>query len=260
MNCSIFDGVPNEAKKLIWEVFFASRQRGVELKIHFPWIDQTNDINCFALTKPCDSQILATLILKKQFIGSRLSYAMVGMVCVDDEWRGHGLGKKLMNYMLDYSTEKRIPALVLWTTQPKFYSRYGFISDNSDFSGKVTLNPLQLNAKVKYEIKTGQLSRGLPPFAKRIIQFANKTSSLFVIESIHGLMLVEWEGTTSAAVDLVESAMPLTWDLSTSVGNSIIHELSSRGHYCMACKSADRMIRYLNTPTQIPYISTLNRI
>jgi GNAT superfamily N-acetyltransferase len=260
MNCSVYPGVPGEARKLIWEVFFASRQRGINLKAHFPWIDQENNIHCFALTKPGNSDFLATLILKTQFINSRMNYAMVGMVCVKEEWRRSGLGKQLMTYMLDYSEKNQISALVLWTTQPNFYSRYGFIIDNSDCSGNVALKPQRENVKVEYKTKSAHPSISLPPFAKRIIHYEGKESELFVIESKNGLLLAEWIGTPSSVVDLVESVMPLKWDLSTSEGNPIINELKSRGHTYIPCKNGDRMIRYLNAPMQIPYVSVLHRI
>ena len=257
---SISTGVPSGARALIWEVFFASRQRGIDLPTHFPWIEQNIGTYCLAFSEKSEGPVVATLVLREydQSTGSRC--ALIGMVCVDKPWRGQGLSTQLLTNMLHFSADQKINSLLLWTGQPRVYSRHGFVSDTCETFSRVTLDPLRPRAQVRFHRGPANTSRGLPPFAQQLIRFESNAAELIVMETTHEITLAEWKGSPSAALDLIEAALPTTWHLNAPADALIFDEIRKRGHSLMPLPCATRMVRNLGLPEHIPYISVLDRI
>jgi predicted GNAT family N-acyltransferase len=257
---SIFSGVPSAAQTLIWEVFFASRQRGIDLRTHFPWIETNVGTYCLALSETNGGPVVATLVLRKHNLLSVSRWAKVGMVCVDQAWRGRGLGKQLLNNILTFAAEQKIMSLVLWTGQPSIYKGHGFASDSCDTFGQVTLHHLYKREPVRFSERHGSSNRGLPPFAQQLIHFESATAELIGLETSNGMSLAEWRGPLPKVLDLIESAFPTTWSLNAPAEAPIFEEIRNRGHLYTSLPGAKRMVRHLGIPAQIPYISVLDRI
>jgi GNAT superfamily N-acetyltransferase len=259
---SISSGVPCASRALIWEVFFTSRKRGFYLPTHFPWIEQNFNTYCLTLSENSCGASVATLVLRIQRLPSGSRYAMVGMVCVDQAWRGHGLSKRLISNALTFASEQQISSLLLWTTKPNIYREHGFTPDNEicDTFNRVSLNPLRPFATVAFTKVSPDASRGLPPFAKQLIRFESDAAELICVDTEQGMALAEWKGPLPAVFDLIESALPTTWNLNAPEGSQIFDEINRREHFCIPLLGAERMVRHLGTPILIPYISILERI
>ena len=257
---AIIPGVPLAARALIWEVFFASRQRGVDLRTHFPWIEQSMDTHCLTLSEKEGGSAVASLVLRQRTHSPVGSCAMVGMVCVDLAWRGRGLATRLLRRAHAFAIAQQFPALVLWTGQPGIYRRHGFVPDKCDSLGQVTLDPLRLRAHVKFSKGQSHAARGLPPFAERLVYVESAAAQLITLETACEVALAEWQGSLPAVLDLIEVALPTTWHLNAPADAPIFEELHKRGHSYTPSPCATRMSLHLGPPATIPYISVLDRI
>ncbi len=257
---TILPSVSHGAQTLIWEVFFLSRRRGVDLETHFPWINQRVNTHCLTLSVEGSEAVIATLILRQFDVASIGRCAMVGMVCVDKAWRGQGLSSQLLSKALAYAAELHLASLVLWTGEPRIYNRQGFVEDKCDSFVQVTLNPFRPRAQVKFGIGHASSARGLPPFAQQLVCIESSLAQLITVRTRQGVALAEWHGELHAVLDLIEAALPASWGLNSSANDPIFEELCDRGHAYTSLMCAERMVRHLGTPFTVPYISVLDRI
>ena len=63
--------------------------------------------------------------------------AMVGMVWVDLQYRGIGIGRSLLSSVTQFLLEKGLDFGVLWTGAPKFYEHAGWHSNDCGLFGEV---------------------------------------------------------------------------------------------------------------------------
>jgi predicted GNAT family N-acyltransferase len=257
---SIFSGVPRKARELIWDVFFMSRKRGIDLPTHFPWIEQEQTTNCLMLSDAKDGATIATLVLRKQTLPSEISYGMIGMVCVDPAWRGCGFSARLLSNTIEFASEQQIHALVLWTGRPGIYSSHGFLSDACDNFGRIEFDSLRLRKQIMCSQRRIVSNRGLPPFAQQLVLFKSDEAEIIVIEMEQGIALAEWKGPLTAVLDLIDATLPATWHLNTPSNSPIIEGLSKRGYFYTPLPASQRMVRYIDKAVNIPYISVLDRI
>lgn len=260
VNLAVFSGVPAEARALIWDVFFSSRQRGVDLPTHFPWIEHSAGTHCLTLKLMGGGPLVATLVLRQLELTPSRRAAMVGMVCVNPTWRGRGISKQLLTNALAFATEQRLAALILWTGQPSIYSPHGFVLDGCDSFGTVMLNPQSLRKPTEFSRSYSAAARGLPPFAQRLLVIENATAQLHVLETAQGIALAEWRGHLSSVLDLIEAALPTSWGINAAADDPLFGELHRRGHSYTPLPCANRMALFLDTPAPLPYISVLDRI
>lgn len=257
---NVVAGVPLVAQALIWNVFFASRGRGVDIHTHFPWIDQGRNVHCIIVTERDRGELIATLVLREAVSDKTERYAMIGMVCVHKLWRCQGLSVQLMATALSFAIEQHIDSLLLWTRQPSIYRRHGFLPDNRDGFGRVALNPLCPPSRVTFARRRAEKARGLPPFGRELIRFESAAAEVLVVETAKGVTLAEWRGSMRAVIDLAEAALPATWSLNAPTEAPIFEELSKRGHLYTPLSGATRMVRHLDKPVDLPFISVLDRI
>jgi predicted GNAT family N-acyltransferase len=262
MNLSISTGVPKQAKDLIWDIFFASRQRGIDFPTHFPWIDHTAGTYCLALSKKNDNLLVATLVLRELNLPFGIRCAMIGMVCVNQAWRGQGLSTQLISNVINFAAEQKINSLLLWTTQPGIYSSHGFTPDTEtcDTFGRVNVGSLRSCAEVKFTKGNPKITRGLPPFGKQLIHFESDAAEIIGVETSEGIALADWQSSPPSVVDLIEAALPLTWYLNAPADAPIFDEINQRGYFYTPLPCAKRMVLHLGPPVSIPYISVLERI
>ena len=262
MNLSIFTGVPSAAKALIWDVFFASRQRGIDLATHFPWIDQAAGTYCLTLSRKNDGLVVATLVLRELNLPFGIRCAMIGMVCVKQAWRSQGLTTQLLSNVINFATEQQINSLFLWTTQPGIYISHGFTfnTGTSDTFGRVNVDSLRSCSEVKFTKGNPTNTRGLPPFGKQLIHFESDAAEIIGVETTEGIALAEWRGSPPSVVDLIEAALPSTWNLNAPADAPMFDEINKRGHIYAPLPCAKRMVLHLGAPVSVPYISILERI
>jgi len=259
---SVLPGVSSAARALIWDVFFASRRRGIDLPTHFPWIEQTVGTYCLTLSETNDGPVVAALVLRELNLLSGIRCAMIGMVCVDQAWRSQGLSTQLLSNALAFAVEHKYNSMLLWTTQPTVYSRHGFAceAENHDTFGRIAMNSSHLLAQVRFLKGNPETTRGLPPFGERLIRFESDAAELIGVETAHGLTVAEWSGSPAAVLDLIEAALPSMWNLNAPENAPIFSEITNRGHFYAPLPCAKRMVLHLGAPLSIPYISILERI
>lgn len=257
------------AKKLIWDVFFATRSRGINLEYHFPWINDNKFVTCFSLEISNYGRLetLATLIIKKEKIETIGWVGLIGLVCVHPQFRGNGLSSHLMKLAEGYGRNSSLKALILWTTKQEVYRDQGYFEDMRDYFGTVTkVSPLQAseveNNKI-YDINLkGCNEDGVPAFASDVIKFSKGLASFTVCKTFTGLLLVEWAGDFQDVITIIEKMLPDQWSINVSEDSEMISILKKNGYKVDLQPGAVRMVRMLTQEKfyDLPYIGILKRI
>ncbi|WP_248730779.1 GNAT family N-acetyltransferase [Pseudomonas sp. MWU13-2517] len=263
----ISSGAPESARTLFWEVFFASRGRGIDLVTHFPWLAREENVSCIEFINPEEqNETLAALVVRSLDIGSGNSIGLVGLVCVAEQWRGKGLASRLMARAIEFAERENLGALVLWTQKPEVYVSQGFVIDQEDRFGSVEC-VIEHSVKLDYATNdwpdsTSLLTRGLPPFAIRGQVISNENARIIVLASNSGLTVAEWEGNSRDVVDLMMASMPPRWSLNSAQDDPLIAELEKSGVALNLQSAAVRMVKYLSgrTAVELPNIKFLDRV
>ncbi len=264
----ISPGVPESARRLFWEVFFASRGRGIDLDTHFPWMSCDQNVFCVEIKDPLGADgALAALVVRTINVGPDANAGLIGLVCVDEAWRGKGFASALMSGAIDLGESQNMAALILWTQKPEVYTGQGFVTDQLDRFGYVKLAAGQ---RIKMEYSThdwygsgaGEAGRGIPPFASQGQVISNDLASLVVFPTKAGLSVAEWNGGGKDVVDLMMASLPDRYFLNVSEGDSLISELEERGLEFDLSPSSVRMVKYLGgvASIKLPIIKFLDRV
>jgi GNAT superfamily N-acetyltransferase len=267
---SIHHGVPPAARALIWKVFFSSRGRGVDLPTHYPWIGDSTRVTSILISKDGSNDervTAATLVIKEETLPDVGTVGLVGLVCVDDAFRGSGLSHQLLSAATDLGKEKPYDGLVLWTNKPNVYVKHGFTVDSHDRYGTVRKRAATGRVGLLCHGLAGitvedRSSQGVPAFAQSVMAFSNHTASITVLRTQQGCTLIEWTGNWDAIFQLIDRALPDEWNLNAPEDSGIYVELINRGYSSNLQMSSQRMVSNLSGKdfSNFPYISLLNRI
>ncbi|MBY4706682.1 MULTISPECIES: GNAT family N-acetyltransferase [Ralstonia] len=267
---SIHHGVPPAARALIWKVFFSSRGRGIDLPMHYPWIGDRARSTSILINKDGSSEesaAAATLVIKEETLPDVGTVGLVGLVCVDDAFRGSGLSHQLLSAATNFGKEKPYVCLVLWTNKPNVYVRHGFTVDSHDRYGTVRKRAATGRDGLLCHDVTGitvedKSSQGIPAFAQSVVAFSIQTASITVLQTRQGCTLIEWAGNWDAIFQLIDQTLPDEWNLNAPDDSGIYTELINRGYSSKLQMSSQRMVSNLSGKdfSNFPYISLLNRI
>lgn len=161
---------------------------------HFPWLfNHTSDYITLELS--INDEVVGGLIVLEKKI-NKIKIGLVGLVCIDSHWRGHGLLKHIFGKLEDICSKEKFSALILWTSQHRLYEPYGFhISDNCIMAKikarKSCLDKLYLSSK--YSINERQ-DLALPPFANKISQYKDDEVSIIYCEKGKDRYIVDYSG------------------------------------------------------------------
>lgn len=224
---------PAAYKVLAWQIFFASRNRGITLETHFPWLDSEQ---AYFVTVQSAGEVVAGLAVKRVPCPSRRHVAgVVGMVCVHPLYRGRGYSTTMLQAAIGHARALGIDDLVLWTGKPGVYQTQGFVpSDSACFGTVAGAGPglarqtdTQCAAWPDSTGKTG--SRGLPPFATSALRWSNSRAAIIVMQVGAGSVLAEWEGADSEVMNLISQAMPGRWSINALQSDTLPAMLRQRG-------------------------------
>lgn len=264
-------GIPAAAQQLLWAVFFVSRNRGVNLETHFPWIHETTGTTCITLNRNTDlsfESTMASLVIRDTTIAAVGQIGMLGLVCVKEEHRGQGLSSRLLFEAIRVSKSKRLDSLVLWTNKPEVYAKLGFVVDSSDKYGEVYKPHKKLTVSaVVYSKSMGRggarnTACGIPAFANEIFTLKTPKASLTALRVPNGISVTEWHGDWDSIFELIENALPETWMINAAETSEIFDEFDKRSYCYKVNISSLRMSKKLskNYLPLIPYIPLLDRI
>jgi hypothetical protein len=270
LHVTVHEGVPDHAQRLIWEVFFRSRGRGLSFGRHFPWVTSVDKIRCITLTDNTNNpgEVLGTLVIRKDYLEGVGHVGLIGLVCVDNRVRGIGYSTALLKQAEICAKEMGVCALLLWTTKPEVYKGKGYLIDYVDMFGKVNPTRQMVDScgglsSLGLDLVQNDIScEGVPPFAENLILFQTQTASAKVSRVNSGYSLLEWSGDYDSIVWIMRTKFSDAWTINIPPDSRILPSLIKCGYSLSIEPGAIRMIKYFDDKQNlsVPYIPILNRI
>lgn len=210
IEASIHVGVPDAARRLIWDVFFAQARRGVDFDAHLPWADAPDTRSVTIKTDKIDKTVAALVIRPARQPG----VAMVGFVCVDSLARGQGHAAALMARAHAAIDEAGTAATVLWTGKPQVYAGSGYRTlDRDRFLTISALAPVPLSPIRRQAWPDVGGIVGLPAFATAGERLSSKHAAAVIVHSHDGVTLADWRGEPGAVAGLMHAAGHMRWSI-----------------------------------------------
>lgn len=236
---------PSQFTALAWDIFFASRGRGISQAVNLGWFD---DPQAYFVTVRDGQQVVAGLGVRPvKCRGGEYVAGIVGLVCVHAAQRSRGHAQTALLAAISEAARLGIHDLILWTGQPAVYQRLGFMLQDGECSGWVS-------GDVKAEASSPPVHsdwpepgsfRGLPAFALRGHRWSAPDATAVVIEDAAGPMLCEWHGSDDAVAQLLGHVMPARWRLHALAGDSLPGMLTAKGWTVDLAPSPLRMVKPL---------------
>lgn len=263
-------GIPIAAQELMWRVFFESRSRGISLARHFPWVNSVDGVYCISI-KNIDgldkNKIIATLAMRQEVNADGGCYGLIGLVCVEEKFRGNGLSSLLLEGAIQAGTDLNWNALVLWTQKPELYQNHEFVIDGQELFGHVsnrlaTIVDKEFDSRFAHQDYEFISSAGLPGFATALLQIRKENIKVLVLKTKSGYSIANWEGSNDDVANFLIDVMPKSWGINYLPGDHLIALLEEKGLELQAVTGATRMVRKLINCDSADYrnIRILNRI
>lgn len=254
-------GITPALKALVWDVFFASRGRGVSLAVHLPWLDDTTGVHGLWLQHAgVAGGAGAALVIRQRELSAEATIGLVGLVCVHQSLRGQGWSRRLLHDAIGIAEASGLSDLVLWTGKPEVYLHAGFEPVDQDLF--VSISAATRSASAPAPLHRQPVACALPPFATAAWQSAGEGAQVTWLEGPAGVTLAAWDGSPDALVDLITAALPASWQVNLSAEDPLLKALAHRGFRCSAQPGASRMRRRLSdrAASPLPPIPLLERI
>jgi GNAT superfamily N-acetyltransferase len=231
MQITISETPSADLKNLFWNIFFISKNRGISLKRHFPWLENRScDVVFFEAT--VSSVAIGGLVLrKKKYLieDKEIKIGMIGLVCVASENRGVGVAAALLTKTIAYADSQSYDFLTLWTSQHHIYATkqfyvtdpwlYGWI--HTDKCAKRLDNYKYLDKKTISEIKLAPL----PPFATAAFEYSSGSLSFTLLKDKDGDIVVEYKGNVADLGLFMIQTLPERWRLNVVKNDPLISVL-----------------------------------
>jgi hypothetical protein len=240
----ISEHLPENVSALIWDVFFASRKRGVSLPFHFPWIEKPGAFYVVWIELGDQAQVVAALLMKRFLLRNNKPAAMVGLVCVHPKERGKGLSKILLTTASMNAVNLGLKALVLWTQKPSVYESLGYVSVVREQLWNVSV-PIKIVKQSNIDLvleKTIELESGLPPYAFGARIYTLGSANAIVLNTIYGDTVAAWQGQTVDVAMLLFSALSENWLLNALPEDDLPSMLIAMGCKCDCSLGVHRML------------------
>lgn len=262
--------VPLETRDLIWTTFFESRNRGLSLEVHFPWISDPSSICCLTIYGAAlgrQKAAVAGLVLKVIQSEGGASFGLIGLVCVAPKFRRQGLSSKLIASAIDVGTDRHLNGLILWTQKPEVYFGNGFVVAGSELFGAVdgqsTIPTATVVSQNEWPTPADiRLLRGLPPFATAAVEYSQGENRVVVLQTPSGPTLAEWDGEPIAVLKILEQVMPRQWFLNAYADDAMFELLESQSMKFELIAATSRMTKSLSAQDSFawPKVGILDRI
>lgn len=226
--------ISDDVKKIIWNEFYQSRNRGIELRKHSPWMytqsgEKTYCISATENNNAPDVKTIGCLIIKEHSADKKHTIGMIGYVCTDIGWRGNGIGDALISKAIELAKQQKLSELVLWSQLEKFYTRHGFSHDNDDiFRHYNCPPPINLNGSIsKKPWPSSAETRGLPAFSKAANIFSSNKACVIILETDSYPIVAEWEGNDAEVIAIIATVVRGPWSINASVNDTVLKILDN---------------------------------
>lgn len=214
-------GVQPNARTLIWEEFFVSRNRGIDWDTHLPWAVTAEAMSVSVISPSFTAgreDMLATLLVRRLH---GTNSAMTGFVCVAPTHRGLGLSRIMLDFAASTLAGLGLQEMLLWTGTSGVYESSGFtvseqeqrvILRGGDVQGDCSLQP----STWPTEITSGP---GLPPFAIATWQVTLAEAQIVFADTAQGPFLLDMRGEPDAVMRAMFAARRGDWSAFLSKKN-----------------------------------------
>lgn len=250
-------GVPDAARRLIWNIFFMRAGRGIDFAAHLPWAADP-DVRTVVLHEGHD--VLAAAVVRP---ARQAGVAMVGFVCVDEAWRGRGYGRDLMAAVNAAVDEAGFRAALLWTGKPAIYVGTGYQEVGRDSVLRVSRlpNAPPAPATVTQTPWPGSGDRaGLPAFATAARRFRSDRAEAVVAQGARGTTLINWRGDPADVVALVDGAGHTSWMVNTAAPDAFSAALPANRFAVSVEDGAAAMARRRGAGFPLDHVPVAERI
>ncbi|WP_287382965.1 GNAT family N-acetyltransferase [Ralstonia sp.] len=258
---SIAHALSADYQALIWDSFFAQKQRGVDFHTHFPWAHTAPGDCAFGLLRH-EGKLLAGATMRLHRSPRGNQWAALGLICVAPAYRGQGLSTALLEGSLAWLASSGTTRTVLWTNKPAVYTKVGFVLDDSSLFGWVAKEgpcyPPTVPAHVRSwpdEEERNGANRGLPAFchgAQRWIAAERAASAIVLLDGL-GPIVAEWSGPDEAVATLLADALAPRWRLNALRTDSLPLALARRGLQVELNPLSLQMARSLEKPGEAAF-------
>lgn len=262
--------ISEQAKKLIWEIFFLEKKRGLTFSTHFPWIDNGKDFFCVTheIVKNGQSRTVSALILKIDFTSTTNKIGLIGLVCVDPAYRGKGLSNQLLLEAIELAKSNHLSYLLLWTSQPWLYTKVGFKEESREVFGIITRKNISQNQLICdfYSNFKKVTHYGVPAFAEEIFEYSDEIGTTIIFcKSKKGLTLARWRGDVKKILLIINSVFEDKLFINTLENDDFLRHLETcdynidlrAGAICMKLDLGDSSFEISG---ETPYLDILQRI
>lgn len=213
---AIGQGAPVEAQRLIWDEFFASRNRGIDWHTHLPWV-QRGEALCASAS--IDERIVAALLVRRI---PNANAAMIGCVCVDPTFRGHGLSRQLIDFIATPLRTLGIEQMLLWTGKPAVYESAGFAIVAEERCLALTGHAARGAPPVALTSwPDGDTLTGLPPFATAGWRANVPRTQILFVDTPTGAALLDQTGAPADVLRLMFVSRPGNWSATLGVDHPL---------------------------------------
>ena len=235
MKINISEAPTDSLKKLFWSVFFESKNRGISLGRHFPWLESGPEIAIF-FEIVISSDAVAGLVLRHkeyQIHGEPINIGIIGLVCVAPEHRGVGISHKLLAKVIDYSQNNNYDYLTLWTNQHHIYSKHKFYVADPWLYGwvktDVAVKKLACDNVFNKALIIENTLSPLPPFATGLYEYSSNNSSFGFLKDKDGEIVINYKGDVVELGLLMINELPERWRLNVIKNDPLIAVLLNYG-------------------------------
>lgn len=222
-------------ERVVWDVFFQSKNRGISLTRHFPWILKGVDSAYYMLAE-LEGQVVGGLVVRDwvgSFHGHKVKIGLIGLVCIAPNFRGRGIANTLLDATLKQATDDGFDVLTLWTGKPDLYRLHGFIEGDIWTYGWARRTHIRQpeTSLIDCSAKLVEMqSTAIPPFALSVYELIGAQSSVFLVEDTTGWIVTGYKGNVKEAAFSMIKILPENWRINLEKDDTLRDELKYLGY------------------------------
>lgn len=220
-------------ERVVWEVFFQSKNRGISLLRHFPWISNGDD-SAYYMVAELEGQVVGGLAVREWVGGSihshKVKTGMIGLVCISPMFRGRGIVSTLVDATLKQAADDGFDALTLWTGKPDLYRQHGFVEADIWTYGWARRTHLRRPRAILMDCSAKLVERPsapIPPFALSTHELIGAQSSVFLVKDSAGWIVAGYIGDVKEAASSIRATLPENWRVNLEKGDILRDELNN---------------------------------